>query len=293
MPSDQEGLVDTALPTTTNPNARLTNLPTFGALYTRFYLLLLGSLFLSLNATAWPSPLKHGFFTMLAFIYLSFWLPQINRNVKRNCRKALSWEYVVGQSVLRLVPFVYFYGYAGNVLFAPVDLMSLAVLCLWVWVQLVMLGSQELIGPRWFVPKRWTPDDAWDYHPVLREDEEGATLPIGFNESLSAPSSPIKDRRSSSTTSLSSPMLTRTSTHDKDKDHGRRKRSFTCAICMQDLQVPIVPAGESAPSGPAGLLQRRQYMVTPCRHIFHSGCLEGWMKYRLVCPVCRESVPGL
>ena len=297
MPSDQEGLVSTSTPPTTAPGTApplQIQTQTFGALYTRFYLLLLASLFLSLNASTWPSPLKRTFFTLLAFIYLSFWLPQINRNVQRNCRKALSWEFVVGQSVLRLLPMAYFYAYEGNVLFAPPDYTSLAVLGGWVWVQLVLLGSQELIGPRWFVRKGWAPE-AWDYHPVLREDEEGATLPIGFEESLSQPSSPIKERRRSSVTSPASATLTRTSTHDREKEKEKdpSKRTFTCAICMQDLSVPIVPAGESAPSGPAGLLQRRQYMVTPCRHIFHSGCLEGWMKYRLVCPVCREGVPGL
>jgi len=28
-------------------------------------------------------------------------------------------------------------------------------------------------------------------------------------------------------------------------------------------------------------------MVTPCRHVFHSNCLEGWMRFRLQCPNCR------
>lgn len=274
--------LDPIPPTITNaPPA--TSMQSFGSLYTRFYLLLLASLFLSLNASSWPSPFKRVFFTTLAFAYLSFWLPQIKRNVHRNCRKALSWEYVVGQSLLRLVPFAYFYGYTGNVLFAPKDYINLALLAVWVWIQLVMLVSQEIIGPRWFVPKGYAPE-AWDYHPILREDEEGATLPIGFNDD---PSSPIKERRRSSAAAPTSPTTSRVTEKDK------HKRSFTCAICMQDLQVSVVGAGESAPNGPAGLLQRRQYMVTPCRHIFHSGCLEGWMKYRLVCPVCREGVPGL
>jgi hypothetical protein len=66
---------------------------------------------------------------------------------------------------------------------------------------------------------------------------------------------------------------------------------------MQDLEVPIVEAGGSAADaslgGSAGLLARRMYMVTPCRHIFHSACLEGWMKYRLQCPICRETLPPL
>ncbi|RPA85797.1 hypothetical protein BJ508DRAFT_322394 [Ascobolus immersus RN42] len=40
-------------------------------------------------------------------------------------------------------------------------------------------------------------------------------------------------------------------------------------------------------------LQRKDYMVTPCRHVFHTECLEGWMRYRLQCPICRCALPAL
>jgi hypothetical protein len=38
-------------------------------------------------------------------------------------------------------------------------------------------------------------------------------------------------------------------------------------------------------------LSRRTYMVTPCRHIFHTACLESWMRLRLQCPICRDTIP--
>ena len=293
MPSDQEGLEPVAQ---TNPTAQ-TTVPvgtgqSFGSLYTRFYLLLLGTLFVSLNAASWPASIRRVYFTCLALAYLSFWIPQLNRNVQRNCRHALNWEYVIGQSVLRLVPFAYFYGYSGNILFADIDYVGLTLVAMWIWIQVVLLGSQELIGPRWFIRKEWVPP-AYDYHPILREDEEGDTMPIGFSQATataSAPSSPVTDRerRPSST------LARRGSTATKEtKEKG--KRIFDCAICMQDLEVPVIEAGASGDntSGPAGLLARRTYMVTPCRHIFHSACLEGWMKYRLQCPICRETLPPL
>ena len=73
---------------------------------------------------------------------------------------------------------------------------------------------------------------------------------------------------------------------------------FDCSICAMDIEVPVVPAGadESTMAGIGGtgmVLQRRLYMVTPCRHIFHANCLEGWMRYRLICPNCREALPPL
>lgn len=276
IPSDQD-LTDAT--TTTGNAANETPSRRFGALYTRFYALLLIIVFLSLHATSWPVSLRSAYTNLLALLYLSPWWPQIHRNIMRNCRKALLWKYVVGQSLLRLVPVAYFYGVYDNVLFVENDRHTLLFLAGWVWVQVWILVVQNLLGPRIFVRKSWVPP-AYDYHPVLREDEEGAMLPIGFTQATeTTPTTPTSRRPSIS-----------------EKDRG--KRTYDCAICMQDIDVPIVPAaGSTSESGAVGLsanlLARRAYMVTPCRHIFHTPCLEGWMRFRLQCPICRETLPPL
>ncbi|KAF2486360.1 hypothetical protein BDY17DRAFT_291346 [Neohortaea acidophila] len=290
MPSDQVDLEQWAPAPGAAGQAQMVYRESFGSVYTRFYLLLLAILFMSLNAMGWPSGLRRVYFTTLGVIYLSFWIPQINRNVQRNCRKALKWEFVLGQSFVRCLPFAYFYTYKRNVVFSDVDYTSLAILVVWLWVQILVLASQELIGPRWFVGKNWAPP-AYDYHPVLREDVEGSTMPMGFSEAAAAaastPSSPIAEREGGS--------LSRRASLAAKESRERGKRVYDCAICMQELEVPVIESGSSSESmsGPTGLLARRMYMVTPCRHIFHSGCLEGWMKYRLQCPICRETLPPL
>lgn len=273
MPSDQEGLEPITQPNPTNdPPTEQDRAAGFGATYMRFYLLLMGTMFLSLNAASWPSSIRRFYFTLLALFSLSFWIPQIQRNAVRNCRRALRWDFVFGQSVLRLLPFVYFYGYVDNVLFAEVDFVDLGILGAWVWMQVLMLASQEVLGPRWFVKGDWVPE-AYDYHQVLREDEEGGNMPVG----AAAPGSPGLGAK------------------DKEMRGLQGKRVFDCAICMQEFEVPVVgkDAGEGSGMGGSAelMFKRRAYMVTPCRHIFHAGCLEGWMKYRLQCPVCREQLP--
>ena len=304
IPSDQDITQPDSPPPVTNPGTGLlptTNTPTataplartsgFGALYTRFYFLLLATLFLSLNASSWPPGPRRIYFTMLAIFYLSLWLPQIARNVQRNCRRALRWDFVAGQSLLRLVPFFYFYGYGKNVLFAEKDGTGLAIIVGWVWMQVVVLGSQELLGPRWMllgrVGSEWVPV-AYDYHPILREDEEGGNLPVGATEAFAGVGG--------TPTVASEEGERRKSVGESSRAGGDGKRMFDCAICMGDLEVTVFTGGAESQvgSGLAGsglVLERRRYMVTPCRHIFHSGCLEGWMKYRLQCPVCREELP--
>ena len=97
--------------------------------------------------------------------------------------------------------------------------MELAVLAGWVWLQCVALVSQELIGARWFVKSDWVPL-AYDYHPLLREDEEGGNLPIGFSQAAASEESSSIDVK-------------------PGESREKGKKVFDCAICMQDLEVPV------------------------------------------------------
>jgi hypothetical protein len=270
-----------AAATTTNPRAEL------GSLYSRFCLLLLVIFFMSIQFATARTMYRSFYFSVVSFLYLSFWVPQIYRNVMRNCRKALRWDYVIGTSVVRSIPVAYFYLKEDNVLFAKTDWYGFAILAGWLWVQMVAMGTQDVLGPRFFVRDGWAPP-AYDYHPVLREDEEGATMPLNITTVDAA--SPTTLDASSSTDD--------TAAKSAGESKGKGKKVFDCSICAQDIEVPVIAAGadENSGAGMGGtgmILQRRQYMVTPCRHIFHTGCLEGWMRYRLMCPNCREVLPPL
>jgi len=271
---------NTTTPTTnTNPRAE------FGSLYSRFCLLLIILFFVTIQFATARTLYRALYFNTISFLYLSFWVPQIYRNVMRNCRRALRWDYVIGTSVVRIIPVAYFYLKSDNVLFARTDGVGFAVLVGWIWVQVVVLGSQEVLGPRFFVAEGWAPP-AYDYHPILREDEEGATMPLNITTTDTDTASPIPlDASPSDPTSKQA---------GESRGKGKGKKVFDCSICAQDIEVPVIMAGaEDGASATGMILQRRMYMVTPCRHIFHAGCLEGWMRYRLMCPNCREVLPPL
>jgi hypothetical protein len=293
-------------PTTTTPPAANTGgtlaqqirTTTFSSITGRFIFLGTAILFLSLAATSWPAPIRAAYANILAFLYLSLWVPQIWRNARRNSRRASSWRFTAGQSFLRALPLAYFYLREDNVFFAQPDPTSFAMLVTWLWVQLWILGFQDVLGPRFGVPRGWMPD-AWDYHPVLREDniEGGGLLPLGLS-SASAETSPVLDRARSLSLSRGG-AESRKREKTRDKKDSTLVRSVDCAICREVLEVPVVPRGAdpdaalSTAGGVAGMLARRMYMVTPCRHIFHSACLEGWLRFRLQCPICREELPPL
>jgi transmembrane E3 ubiquitin-protein ligase len=262
---------------TTGANPGIRTSVDFQTLYSRFYFSMLVLVFFSLWASTWPKSLRSAYVNLLCFAYLSFWIPQIYRNVMRNCRQAFTWEYVIGISILRLLPVIYCYTKTSNTLSIETDPFAAAVLAGWVFLQVLALAVQHFLGPRLFVKESWCPP-AYDYHPLLQSEvgdsEAGSLLPIGFVASASE----AKEKDD-----------------NKDKEPGSKLKVFDCAICMNEIEVPVVPSKETADRTNLGAswLGRRTYMVTPCRHIFHSECLEGWMRLRLVCPICRESLPPL
>jgi len=288
----------TAVTDTTTTAPRPPQMMTFASITGRFVFVGVLIIFVSVAATSWPAPIRALYTNTLAFIYLSLWIPQIWRNIQRNSRRAFAWRFMIGQSILRLAPFAYFYLYHNNVIFAEPDWRSFSVLVAWLWIQLWILAFQDVLGPRFGIPASWAPE-AWDYHPVLREDNvEAGGLPIGlvgsFNES--APGSPTVERARSSSGGLDVEDCVTGRERDKDYDKkGMRIQSIDCAICREVLDVPVVKAGAVDPTGGgvAGVLARRAYMVTPCRHIFHTKCLEGWLRFRLQCPICRDELPPL
>lgn len=266
-----EDAIPIAVPTVQNTTAAtaaaaISAAPTtFGSMYTRYCLCLLFIVFFSIwVASSWPQALRTFYANALVLLYLSFWVPQIYRNILRNCRKALSKRFVIGQSVLRLLPIAYCWGLESNVLFAEPDSTMLIVFAGWLWVQMVVLFGQEVVGPRFFVSEEWSwVPPAYQYHPILREDEEAGTMPVGFE-----PSSPTEERSGAS--GLGSGI----------SGTSKGKRIFDCAICMQQIEVPVVPSGQASAGESSatdvlsgGFLTRRLYSVTPCRHIFHTHCL--------------------
>jgi len=279
VPSDQDidaeiSASASAVPGATTAHRAEEPPPSFQRIIGRLILSSLCIIFLAISSTTWYPNLRSLFLNLCILIYLSLWIPQIHRNIRRNCRRALGWPFVIGQSILRLLPVAYFWTKEDNFLYARSDRHAFLVFCAWVWIQLIILAAQDIVGPRFGIPAGWAPD-AWDYHPLLREDGlEAGGLPIG----LVADDTPGIERARSS------------------GDDGNKKqssmRSIDCAICREILEVPVLTA-EDEDTGVAGVFARRLYMVTPCRHIFHSGCLEGWMRFRLQCPICREELPPL
>ncbi|KAI9477893.1 MAG: hypothetical protein EXX96DRAFT_229516 [Benjaminiella poitrasii] len=205
-------------------------------LYYRLYAVLLLGLFLFYQSVTRSAFIQNVIVGTLGFVFYSFWIPQIVRNVMRGCRHPLSQRYIIIMSITRLCIPLYFYGYEGNFIGHEVT-PWVGLIVAYVAVQVLILFLQDTFGPRFFVPSKYLPQ-TYDYHPILTtmEDEES-----------------------------------------------RAATKKDCAICM----LPIDMQHSSLLSA-----SRTNYMVTPCHHLFHTECLEKWMRIKLECPVCRAYLPA-
>lgn len=53
-----------------------------------------------------------------------------------------------------------------------------------------------------------------------------------------------------------------------------------CAICISQLAAPDFDEG--------GIMTASS---CPCGHVFHTKCIEAWMRKKRECPTCNASVP--
>lgn len=230
----------------------------------RFYLVSMMFFAVSVLSLEWSTGLRWFYERVILLVIYSNWIPQIVLNVQKGSQTVLLPAFVFLTALLRLIPAEYFLLYSKNLghhHYAPTlgwFLMG------WQWVQVLLLISQHFFGPRFFLPAHMVPP-VYDYHPILTTDIE---------QGLNTEEPPVAEE---------GPAL-------EPNENGVVKH-VSCAICMNP--VDLIICEEGSPPGPAALVARRKYMVTPCRHIYHTECLEEWMQSQLQCPICRNPLPPI
>lgn len=120
-------------------------------------------------------------------------------------------------------------------------------------LQAAALLAQTRFGPRCFIPARFLPAK-YDYHRALPPQGRAnptITLSGGTVAGAAPAAAPVADIETG-------------------------EGGVECVICMNTVDV----------TGDA-----RARMVTPCHHVFHTGCLTRWMDVKQECPTCRRPLP--
>lgn len=154
------------------------------SLYGRVFFSLFISAFVVFSALTWPLSIRMLFEYCTLCILYSYWIPQIFRNVvkgiqsrsvrmrndninnRRQNKLPLLWSFVIGTSIIRIVPIIYVFTYPSNVFRHHRDIRFAVLLSLWVVFQIAVLYSQDLLGARWFLPKHSIPE-GYSYFKTL------------------------------------------------------------------------------------------------------------------------------
>lgn len=292
------------LPVTTN-TPPVVNLPSENSdrnaasmLYSRFYFIFLVFIITSLLSTTWPRKYRLFYEYVIMLLFYSIWYPQIYRNITKGFRNSFLWSFILGTSVIRLLPLYYVCLHRRNVFDHHYDPMMAAVITAWTGIQLLVLFLQKIIGPRFFLPRGYLPA-LYDYHPILyRGDAESE---LGIDVLASSQTNPSQLLSSSGSTAIT----IQTSSDKEPLLNAVLRPKVDCAICMMPIELVLFnkldvdghndhfDATNSVMNAPSAILARRKYMVTPCQHVFHTECLETWMRTRLQCPICRNPLPPL
>ncbi|KAH9889041.1 hypothetical protein C8Q73DRAFT_737866 [Cubamyces lactineus] len=193
-------------------------------------------------------------------LYSSMWLMQIYRSARRTRSSGLSTEYMVGTTLGRLYFVFYFLGCPKNILDVEPRQWIYAV-GLFMFAQVFVIMLQERLGPAFFLPRRLSPTQTYDYHPPM---------PLPDPE---APDQSLGDCAICMDAILVDPSLRRRSKSSDSKERPALGRA-------------------------GGILEKvggakKTYSLAPCHHLFHTECLERWLAIKNICPQCRRPLPPL
>ena len=169
----------------------------------------------------------------IAIISQLYWVPQIIHDAIKGHKSPLTNQFVVGVSLCRVILPLYIWGcpqsiFSGEVIPAPPGGPTVAVvIAILQAIQVGLLLTQKMFGPRWFVPWMCLPN-VYNYYRKIDVDEE-----FGVPE---------------------------------------------CVVCMSEIDLKS---------------DRKETLLTPCGHLFHSQCLGEWMNLRQECPLCRRELPPI
>lgn len=147
----------------------------------------------------------------------------------------------------------------------------------------------------------------WDIIPSA-SDSPTASSPAPTT-TTTPPPPPVKKSRWNWSKLLKPKSSPSTSSSAREGTGGRRKlpegmewislmeNQSSCAICLSEyepppLLLPSTTTGVEGGEGEGGEWSPDTLKLLPCSHVFHAGCIDGWLVVSGRCPICQRGVLG-
>ena len=214
-------------------------------------------------------------FYLILFVYIISWLSQILFSICTNSRPPMSRLYIVWLSLSRLFFPVYVKGIDNNYFDLKPSYFKVLSLVIIIFIEAMTLILQKSLGPRIMIPKKFNnQNQVFDYYKDKVNIEKHVSqnpicviclenLAVDVDENLNI----IKKKK-------------------KPKNLGAKVMSILYLDVLNAKMKKCIKYIE-------GKNLKKKYMITPCDHVYHSVCLEKWMKYKNECPYCKSQIPSI
>ena len=209
-------------------------------------------------------------YSLILFVYSFAWLSQILYSIFINARPPMSRTYIVISSLSRLYLPVYMKGINGNIFDLKPSYFKVSLLIIITFIEVIVLLLQKSFGARTILPKQYR-IKGFDYYRNKVNIEQHVSKNPNCVICLE---------------SLNVEVDENFNTVQKKKN----KKNKLLHLCYIDR---IIAKIHKWLNNMEGKTAKKLYMITPCDHVFHTLCLERWMKQKNECPYCKGVLPAI
>ena len=214
-------------------------------------------------------------FNLITIVYTLSWLSQILVSVCQNSRPPIPRLYIVWSSLSRLYLPIYAKGFKYNCFNLRPSYLKVLLLIIITFIEAIILLLQKSLGPRIIIPKKFRKQNqVFDYY----KDKVNIQKHVSQNpicviclENLSVD---VDEN------------FNRIKKAKKPKTIGNKIMSIFYLDILNEKIKKCLKYLE-------GKNIKKKYMITPCDHVFHTVCLEKWIKLKSECPYCKTNIPPI
>ena len=232
------------------------------------------------------------------FIFCSFaftFIPQIVYNINKKNRVSFPIIYIIDLILNRIYPSFYFCMFKNNFLRIPTNKISEIFNIIFLLSLSGLLYSQTLFGPEWFFPiKDITEFNFYLDEKELRKIKKNETdslecliclLPIIPQKKINANNNENNNDNGFAFNETDNLVIEVNDNNIISTFENKKCFKFKYSNrCLGEKSI-LLNFHEFSKN-----INNLPYMITPCKHVFHSDCLEEWFKMKKECPSCRNII---
>ena len=232
------------------------------------------------------------------FIFCSFaftFIPQIVYNINKKNRVSFPIIYIIDLILNRIYPSFYFCMFKNNFLRIPTNKISEIFNIIFLLSLSGLLYSQTLFGPEWFFPiKDITEFNFYLDEKELRKIKKNETdslecliclLPIIPQKKINANNNENNNDNGFAFNETDNLVIEVNDNNIISTLENKKCCKFKYSNrCFGEKSI-LLNFHEFSKN-----INNLPYMITPCKHVFHSDCLEEWFKMKKECPSCRNII---